>query len=201
MRRLGHAVVARAEIDLVEIELEDALLRVGVLDAEGEDGFADLARQGGLVGQQEVLGDLLGDARGALRPLAGMADVGDHGAQHAHEVDAGMGEEALVLGRHEGLQHALGHGGHRHEHPLLAGVLGEQPAVGGVEPRHGGRLVVGELLVVGQAVAEVPEQAGDHAGPDDQGGRGEGQQDFEEIQHGRPSTSFAPPRHTLRCTL
>ena len=42
-RRRRHAVVARAEIDLVEVELEDAFLGVGLLDAEGEDGFADLA--------------------------------------------------------------------------------------------------------------------------------------------------------------
>ena len=34
----------------------------------------------GLVVEQEVLGDLLGDARGAFRPLAGVGDVGDHGA-------------------------------------------------------------------------------------------------------------------------
>ena len=77
---LGHAVVARAEIDLVQIELEDALLGVGLLDAEGEDGLADLARERRLVGQQEVLGDLLGQARRALGPLARVGDVGDHRA-------------------------------------------------------------------------------------------------------------------------
>ena len=89
-------------------------------------------------------------------------------------------------------EHALGHGGHRHEHALLVGIFGEQPAVGGVEPRDGGRLVVGELLVVGQAVAEMPEQAGHGAGADDQGGGGEGQQDFEQIEHGRSLQGFPP---------
>ena len=92
--------------------------------------------------------------------LPGLVRLAIDGAAEAHEVDAGMGEEALVLGGDEGLQDALGHGGDRHEDALFLGVLGEQPAVGGVEPRHGGGLVVGELLVVGQAVAEMPEQAG-----------------------------------------
>jgi hypothetical protein len=39
--------------------------------------------------------------------------------------------------------------------------------------------------VVGQAVAEVPEQACHDAGANDQGGRREGQQDLEQVQHGR----------------
>ena len=183
-RRLGDAVVARAEIDLVEIELEDALLGVGLLDAKGQDGLADLAGERGLVVQEEVLGDLLGDARGAFRPLAGIGDVGEHGAQDADEIDAGMGEEALVLGRHEGLGHALGHGGDRHEHPLLAGILGQQASVGRVEARHGERLVVGQLLVVGQAVAEVPEQGRDGGQGYDAEGREEGGGDLEYIEHG-----------------
>jgi hypothetical protein len=200
----GDTVVARAEIDLVEIELEDALLGVGLLDAEGEDGLADLARQGRLVGEQEVLGDLLGQPRRALWPLAGIGDVGNHGTYHADEIDAGMGEEALVLGRDEGFQHALGHGGDRHEHPLLAGIFGEQPAIGGIEARGDRRLVVGELLVIGQTVAEVPEQACHRASANDQGGRCKGQQDFEEVQHfhflyaANPRGSNGEPERKLR---
>ncbi len=115
-----------------------------------------------------------------------MADVGDHGAGHADHVDAGMAEEALVLGRHEGLQDALGHGGDRHEHPPFLGVFRQQAAVGGVEARDSGRLVVGELLVVRQAIAEMPEQARHGAGAHDQAGDDEGQHDFEEIEHGHP---------------
>ena len=179
----GDAVVARAEIDLVEIELEDALLGVGLLDPEGEDRLADLAGERGLVVEQEVLGDLLGDARGAFRPLARVGEVGDDGAAEADEVDAGMGEEALVLGGDEGLQDALGHGGDGHEDALFLRVLCEKPAVGGVEARDGRRLVVGELLVVGQAVAEMPEQARHDAEAHDQAGQAKGQTDFDEIEH------------------
>ena len=92
----------------------------------------------------------------------------------------------MVLGGHECLQHTLGHGGDRHEHALFLGVLGQQAAVGGIEPRHGGRLVVGELLVVRQAMAEVPEQARHGAGAHDQAGGREGQHDFEDVEHGHP---------------
>ena len=131
---LSHAVIARAEIDLVQIELEDALLGVGFLDSESEDGLPDLARERRLVGEQEVFGDLLGEARRTLGPLARIGDVGHRCANDADEVDAGMGEETLVLGRDEGFEHAPGHGGHRHEDALLARILGQELAIRGVEP-------------------------------------------------------------------
>jgi hypothetical protein len=57
--------------------------------------------------------------------------------------------------------------------------LGKEAAIGRVEPRRYRRLVVGQLLVIGQAMAEVPEQTGNRGGANDQGGGREGQQDFE----------------------
>ena len=183
-RRLGHTVVARAKVNLVQVEFEDALFGIGLLDAEGQDRLADLARQSRLVGKQEVLGDLLGDARGAFRAFARIGDVGNHGTDDADEIDAGVGEEALILGRDEGLGHQLGHGGNRYEHALLASVLGKQSAIRRIQARHRQRLVVGQLLVVGQSVAEMPEQARHGAGSHDEDGGGEGQQDFEEVEHG-----------------
>ena len=69
-RRGGDAIGAEAEIDLVEIEFEDLVLRIGALDAQRQQRFLDLALERHLVGQQEVLGDLLGDGRGALRAAA-----------------------------------------------------------------------------------------------------------------------------------
>ncbi len=67
-RGRGDAVGAEAEIDLVEIELEDLVLGVGALDPQREQRFLDLAVERDLVGQQEVLGDLLRDRGSALRP-------------------------------------------------------------------------------------------------------------------------------------
>src|SRR5262249_60760280 len=54
-RRRGNAVGAHAEIDFVEIELEDALLREGALDLHRQQRFLNLARERQLVGEQEVL--------------------------------------------------------------------------------------------------------------------------------------------------
>ena len=70
-RRGGDAVSAEAEIDFVEIKLEDFFFRVSTLDAQRQQRFLDLALERYLVGQQEVLGDLLRDGRGALWPAAG----------------------------------------------------------------------------------------------------------------------------------
>jgi hypothetical protein len=39
----GDAVGVQAPEDLVEIKLENPVLGIGLLDAEGEDGFLDLA--------------------------------------------------------------------------------------------------------------------------------------------------------------
>src|SRR3546814_8010566 len=70
----------------------------GLLDAEGQDGLLDLALDGDLVGQQEVLGYPLGDGGGTDRPAVGaeVGDVGDHGAQHRNGVDARVVVEVLV---------------------------------------------------------------------------------------------------------
>ena len=44
-RRRRHAIGVLAEIDLVEIELEDLFLGIGRVDADRQDRLADLARQ------------------------------------------------------------------------------------------------------------------------------------------------------------
>ena len=91
-----------------------------------------------LVGQQEVLGDLLGDGRGALRtpPAAVLLHEQHRGARDAGEVDAAVLVEILVLGGDEGIDDKLGHGLDRNVEPPLARVFGEQRSVGGVHPRH-----------------------------------------------------------------
>ena len=109
--RLGgcrHAIGADAEIDLVEIELEDLLLGEGALDADGEDRLFQLPLDGLVAGQQEVLGHLLGDGRGADRAPARLqiAHIGDDGADDALNVEAAMLIEVLVLGGDEGLDDA-----------------------------------------------------------------------------------------------
>lgn len=69
-RRAGDAVRIQAEKDLVEIKFEDLVLRIGLLDAEGKNGFLELAVDGLIVCQKEVLRNLLGDGGSADRAAA-----------------------------------------------------------------------------------------------------------------------------------
>ena len=59
-------VGAAAEIDAVEIELEDLVLGELPLERERQDRFLDLAAEAAVVGQEDVARQLLGDRRAAL---------------------------------------------------------------------------------------------------------------------------------------
>ena len=155
-------VGGKAEIDFVEIELEDLFLAVGALDLEREQRLLDLAVERHLVGQKEVLRDLLGDGGGALRPpsLPEVLQIEQAGARHAAEIEPGMVVEVLVLGRNEGIDDELGHRLDRKIEAPLLGVFGQQLAVGGVHPRHHRRLVILKLRIVRQVLGEMVDQAG-----------------------------------------
>ena len=82
--RLGRcldAVGAAAEVDGVEVALEDLLLVQLLLDLERDDRFLDLALVALLARQVEDLDVLLGDRRGTLAVVA--AGVGEQCAQDA----------------------------------------------------------------------------------------------------------------------
>ena len=171
-RRRRDAVGAETEIDLVEIEFEDALLGQRPFDPEGENDLSDLAPVGNGVGQEEVLRHLLGDGGRPDGPPVGADphDVLDRRRRDAGEVDAGMFEERLVLGGDEGADDPPGHGRDRNEDPLFSGEFGEKPTVSGMDPAHHRGFVVGELGMVREIAAIAVEQP-DHAAagekPDD----------------------------------
>jgi hypothetical protein len=73
------AVGAGAEIDAVEIELENLGLAELALEPEREHELLHLAPERALLGQEQILGELLGEGRAALRHAAAK-HVGDHGA-------------------------------------------------------------------------------------------------------------------------
>ena len=66
MRGAVDAEGAAAHIGAVEIELQDLVLGQPGLEPDREEGFLDLALDGALVVQEQVLGELLGDRRAAL---------------------------------------------------------------------------------------------------------------------------------------
>ena len=83
------AIGTGAEIDAIEIELEDLVLGMLALQPDRELRLLQLALHGALLGQEQVLGELLRQRRAALRHAA-MHHVGDERAQDADRVDAEM---------------------------------------------------------------------------------------------------------------
>ena len=68
--------------------------------------------------------------------------------------------EILVLGGEERVDDHLGDRLDRQIEAAFLGVFAEKGAVGGVDARHDGRLVVLQLRIVGQVLGEMPDQAG-----------------------------------------
>ena len=77
------------------------------LEPEREKGFLDLALDRALVGEEEVLGQLLRDRGAALHDAAAARIDGRAARQRADRVDAAMLEEAAVLGREHGLDEVI----------------------------------------------------------------------------------------------
>ncbi len=183
-RGRSNAVGAQPEIDLVQIELEDLLLGIGALNLQRQQRLLDLALERDLVGQKEVLGDLLGDGRRALRtPARAVGLQIEHaGAHDALEVEAVVLVEILVFRGEEGVDHHLRHGLDRDVEPALRCVFGDQRSVRRVHARHHRRLVVLELRVVGQILGEMPEQAGRGADADQEHDRAHRKHEAAEAQ-------------------
>ncbi len=178
-RRRLDAIGARAEIDPVEIHFEDLVLGVLLLQPQREQHFLHLALQRPVGLQEQVLRQLLGQRRAALREAA-MHQVGRHGAGQADRVDAEMRIEAAVLDRHHRLRDI---GRHLVQPDRLAAghaAIGEQPAVGRDD------------LDVGRAVGDRPGRGRRHLGAviDDDAGTGDAAPDR---QHEAPVEQPAEP--------
>ncbi len=100
--------------------------------------------------------------------------------------------EILVLGRDEGLDDALGNGRDGHVDASLAGELGNQGAVIGVDAGHHRRLVFGEHFVVRQLLRNLPQHEGGSAGDGDERNHAGGEHEAEEAQEKSAATA-APP--------
>ena len=172
--RGGDAVIAETEIDFVQIKFENLVLRIGALDPEREKRLPDLALERPLVGQEKILGDLLGDGRGALDALAALREH-EQGAQDAFGIDAGMGVEILVLGGDEGLLDERRDGGDRQIEAPLARIFGDKRSVARMNTRHHRRLVVLESRIIRQITFEFPNEQSRRARRDDKEYRASGE--------------------------
>ena len=192
--RRGHAIGAIAQVDLVQIQFEDLLLGQRRFQTAGEDRFLELAVQAGLTGQQDVLGDLLGDGRAALQTLArhDVEHVLEHGPADAGHVDAAVIEEVLILGRQEGVNDRLRHLVIGDVDASLVGELADQGPVAGIDARRRRGAIVSQFRGV-RHVVQDPGGVDGHHHP----GQGDAAQQGH-ARHDEPAFSYL--HHELRKT-
>ena len=148
------AVGALAEVDEVQVHLQDLVLGVVVLDLQSQPDLLQLAGDGLLAGEVGELCQLLGDGAGSLGEAAG-AQVAHQRAEDAGHVEAGMLVEAQILRRQEGVHHMVGEGVHGDDGAVLlahqggdvravlvvdGAGLGQARQPGGIEPLPGGHV-------------------------------------------------------------
>ncbi len=139
LRGGAEAVRALAEIDLVQVELQDLLLGELRFDADRQQDLVDLAHDGLVARQEEIACELHRDRARALF-LAAPREIGERRAREPDEVDAVMVVEARILG---GEHRVLHHGGNpveRQRNAPLDPVPRDQHVVGGVDAQRHGRL-------------------------------------------------------------
>ena len=128
LRRLFDAVGAGAEIDAVQIQLEDLRLGEFALQPQRQQHLLQLAMDGTLLSEKEIFRQLLRDGGGALRHAA-MQNVGDGRARDAPRIDAVMLVEAPILDGDEGLRHVARHFLQRQDGAAAVAAGGERAAV------------------------------------------------------------------------
>ena len=125
------AVGAAAEVDAVEIQLEDLVLAELALERERQDRFLELARDAAVVGEEDVARELLRDGRGGADAVPFEHRRADC-PRKADRVHADMAAEAPVFGRdhrgsHLGGNVIVGEPGaearaHLHQHLAVGGA-------------------------------------------------------------------------------
>src|SRR5689334_9647006 len=87
----SDAISAETKINFVEIQFKNLVLRVSALDTDREQRLFNFAGERALVADKEVLRDLLGDGRRALRAaLAVIFDIAENRARNADGIDAAV---------------------------------------------------------------------------------------------------------------
>src|SRR5206468_1676647 len=190
LRRGLDAVRLIPVVDLVEVELEDLLLRVRSRHLNGEDRLLHLARDAHLVADDALLHELLRD-RGCAAHDGVMKEVVADGADDAEDVDAGVGPERLVLGAERRVDDDLGHLIERHDLAALDLELVEERLAGAVvDLRRERERVLRKVFRGGEIRAEERERSDRPDRREADARDEEGGQDRRE--DGKPSTNAAP---------
>ena len=151
-----HSPRAGAEIDPVQVYLEDLALAEVLLQPDCQQQLLHLAAQRPGVGQEQVFGHLLGQGRAALHHVSG-DQVGQRGARQADHINAGVVPEAAVLHRHDGLRQVGRHVGQAERIAHHVAEAGEDMAGAVVQGQAGAARGVERRVRSGQ-VAREPQQ-------------------------------------------
>ena len=149
---------AVAEVDLVEVHLEDAVLRVAPLQLQREHRLLELALEALVGGEEEHLGELLGDGAAPFHDAAAPEVLVD-GARDAHRIHAVVGVEARVLGGDDRLAERLRDLGEGHEDAPLDVELGDELVVVVVDL---GALARRRTARAAETEGREPRQDGEH---------------------------------------
>ena len=177
---VGHrldAVDAGAQVDAIEIQLEDLVLGQLELDQQRDDRFLGLPGDGPDVRQKQRPRQLLRQGAAAFRPRAA-AQVADERPGQANRIDAGVGVEAAIF---DGDDRVLQVGRDRVERDVVALFIEPEPRLAVAAVEHG--------------VADAARQPMDGDGmaghpPDRDGARHDGRGDGRE-EHPLPSATRA----------
>ncbi len=133
-RRFG-TVQAIAEIDFVQIQLEDLVLRVGPLEPRGEQDFPEFPAQRFVSVEKTLSRQLLRDGAPALRPPSS-SQVSEDRAEYADGINAVVFVEPLILDRQDRLGQERRHLRERHVNALFLVDLEDRRIVR-IEERRG----------------------------------------------------------------
>ena len=106
------------EVDLIEVRLEDLVLAVLPLDDEREEGLDRLPAQRPLLGEEQVLDELLGERRGAARRAHPHGALDERPGEPS-EREPGVRVEVAVLDREDGVLDDPRHPLEPDERPVL----------------------------------------------------------------------------------
>ena len=147
----GHAAdrlrAALAQVDLVEIGLEDGALVVARFQQQRKQDFLELAGVGLFLAdpEQAAARQLLGQRAGALAGIAAGFHVDEHGAQHAAEVHPDVVVEVAVLDRLQAGDQQFRHFLDPHQPPLFLLLAVQGGDARRVQARAAQRLAAAEV--------------------------------------------------------
>ena len=177
-------VGAATEIDAVEIELENVLFRQAHLEPDGEQQLLELAPQGALGREKQVLGQLLGERRAALHVAAG-AQVGEACPEQADGVEPPVIEEAAILGCNNCLDDVLRQQIERHELVVLP-TFGQHAAIAGQDPHDRRRITLAQRHRIGKADRVIDQRQRQGAAANDGEDEQQGKAAAHETRHPAP---------------